>query len=155
VSSDPESDADIDVEVTSQPHHDKLKEVVLETLRSVGKPLKLAELREAIRERGYNISDDVLRDVVRELIVASTLIEFPDSTIGFPEWMKWYIPRNDIKRARPISSYKFYKLYGIHAPKIRRMGLPVEEALNIIRCDPLRAGSLSKPFVKRVGGGDI
>jgi hypothetical protein len=138
MSSDIDEDIDVDVEVYPQPHHDKLKEVVLETLRSVGKPLRLAELREAIRERGYNISDDVLRDVVRELIVVGTLIEFPDSTIGFPEWMKWYIPRNDIKRARPISSYKFYKLYGIHAPKIRRMGLPVDEALNLIKYGRIR-----------------
>jgi hypothetical protein len=65
-------------------------------------------------------------------------MEFPDGAIGFPEWARWYIPRRDVKRVRPLVPHKFYKLYGICAPMIRRMSLPVAEALNIIKYKPWR-----------------
>jgi hypothetical protein len=126
-------DIDIDVEVVPQLHLNKLKDVVLETLRSIGKPLRLLELREALREQGHLVSDDKLRYILRKLIADDILVEFPDCTVGFPEWMKWYIPRRDVKKVKPLIPHKFFKLYGDYASKIRRMGLPVEEALKIAR----------------------
>jgi hypothetical protein len=72
-------------------------------------------------------------------------MEFPDGTVGFPEWARWYIPRRDVKRVRPLIPRKFYKLYGAYASMIRRMGLPVEEALNTIKY-----GAGVRSYVKRV-----
>ena len=136
MSPDPDEEIDeidIDVEICPQPHDDKIREVIVEILKSVGKPLRLLELREALREQGHLVSDDKLRYILRKLIVDDILVEFPDSTIGFPEWGKWYIPRRDVKRVKPLIPHKFYKLYGNYASKIRRIGLPVEEALKIAR----------------------
>jgi len=124
---------DIDVEVCSQPHDDKIREIIVETLRSVGKPLKFAELRRALNDRGYFVGEDKLRSMLREMIADGTLIEFPDGTIGLPEWIKWYVPRSDVKRVKPMNRYRFYELYGEFAAKIRKMGLPVAEALSSIR----------------------
>jgi len=133
MASDPDEDIDIEVEVYTQPHDDKIKDIVVETLKSVGKPLRFEELWEALRDKGYYISDHKLKNVLREMVADGILIEFPDGAIGFPEWSKWYIPRDDVKRVRPISKYRFIKLYGDYALKIRKMGLPVEEALRIVR----------------------
>jgi hypothetical protein len=123
---------DIEVEVYPQPHHDKLRDIVVEILRSVGKPLRLLELWNALHDREYYVSDQRLKNVLREMIADGILMEFPDGTVGFPEWSKWYIPRSDVKRVRPITPHKFSKLYRNYASKIRRMGLPVAEVLNII-----------------------
>jgi len=155
MSSDIDEDIDIDIEVYPQPHHDKLRDIVVETLKSFGKPLRLLELWNALHDRGYFVSDNRVKNILRELIADGILMEFPDGRVGFPEWSKWYIPRDDVKRVRPITPHRFSELYGNCASKIRRMDLPVDEALRIIRGDPWRAKSLSKPFVKRVRGGNI
>jgi len=136
---------DIDVEVYTQPHNDKIRDIVVEILKSVGKPLNLAELRQAFHGRGYFIGDDKLRRVLREMVADGILIEFPDGRVGFPEWSKWYIPRDDVKRVRPLGRYRFIKLYGEYASKIRKMGLPVEEALRIVRYSFGKSDSYRKP----------
>jgi len=125
--------ARLDVELKARPNDEEYKPMILEILKSIGKPLRFIELWNALHDRGYCISDQKLKGVLRKLIGDGILMEFPDCRIGFPEWSKWYIPRDDIKRARPINRYVFFKLYGDRAPIIRRMGLPVAEALNIIR----------------------
>jgi len=136
--------AQLRFELSARPRDEDFKTIVVEFLRAAGKPLRPVELWNALREKGFYISDDKFRKVLKDLIARDTLIEFPDGTIGFPEWARWYIPRRDVKRVRPIIPRKFYKLYGNCAPMIRRMGLPVEEALKIIREDPRRAIALSK-----------
>jgi len=123
----------ISFELSARPRDEDYKTIVTEILKSIGKPLKPAELWNMIREKGFYISDDRFRNVLRDLIARDTLMEFPDGTIGFPEWAKWYVPRRDVERVKPLAPQKFYKLYGTCAPMIRRMGLPVAEALNIIK----------------------
>jgi hypothetical protein len=122
-----------DFELSARPTDEDFKTIVIEILKSVGKPLRFVELWNMIREKGFYISDNRLKNILRDLIARDILMEFPDGAVGFPEWGKWYIPRRDVKRLRPIAPHKFYKLYGNYASKIRRMGLPVEEALKIAR----------------------
>jgi hypothetical protein len=130
----------IDFELSARPTDEDFKTIVIEFLRTAGRPLRPAELWNALREKGFYISDDRFRKVLRDLVARDILMEFPDGTIGFPEWAKWYIPRRDVKRVRPIIPCKFFKLYGGYAAAIRRMGLPVEEALNLIKYRRIRFG---------------
>jgi len=118
----------IDFELSARPTDEDFKTIVIEFLRTIGRPLRPAELWNMLREKGFYISDDRFRKVLRDLVARDILMEFPDGTVGFPEWAKWYIPRRDVKRVRPIIPRKFYKLYGPTQQLIRRMGLPVEEA---------------------------
>jgi hypothetical protein len=129
----------VDFELSARPTDEDYKTIVVEFLRAAGKPLRPVELWNMIREKGFYISDDRFRKVLRDLVARDILMEFPDGTVGFPEWARWYIPRRDVKRVRPLIPRKFYKLYGPYASMIRRMGLPVEEALKIIKNEPWRA----------------
>lgn len=134
----------ISFELSARPTDEDFKTIVTEFLRIIGRPLKPAELWDVLRGKGFYISDDRFRNVLRDLVARDILMEFPDGTVGFPEWARWYIPRRDVKRVRPLIPRKFYKLYGPYASMIRRMGLPVEEALKIIMEDPWRAIALGK-----------
>jgi hypothetical protein len=135
----------VDFELSARPTDEDFKTIVIEILKSTGKPLRFVELWNMIREKGFYISDNRLKDILRDLIVKDILMEFPDGTVGFPEWSRWYIPRRDVKRVKPITPHKFYKLYGNYASKIRRMGLPVEEALRIARYSFGKSDSYRKP----------
>jgi molybdate-binding protein len=77
-------------------------------------------------------------------------VGFLDGTIDFPEWGKWYIPRN-VMRVKPLNPYKFYQRYGFYAVTIRKMGLLVEETLRIIHGRALK-GKIGKAFVNRARG---
>jgi len=121
---------DDEIEVYKAPTEAELEELVLEAIREAGRPLSWKELRQIFSGVA---GEDRLRKVLIRLIERDQLIELPDGTFAIPGMEQNYIPKNTAKRVRPLVPSKFRQRWGTLAPKLRKSGMPLGEALKKLR----------------------
>jgi len=107
----------------------ELPYAIIDAIREAGRPLTLRELKEKF---STIVSDDRLREALKKLIEEDKIIEMPDGTLGLPEMVETYVPR-DVKRVRPLVPSKFYERWGPNPASLRRAGRPLGELIKLRR----------------------
>jgi len=128
---------DEEVEVYKAPTEEELEQLVLDAIREAGRPLSWKELRQIFSGIA---GEDRLRKVLIKLIESDKLIELPDGTFAIPGMEENYVPKPTPKRVRPLVPSKFRQRWGNLAPKLRRSGLPLGEALKRFRAELIASG---------------
>jgi len=128
---------DEEIEVYKAPTEEELEQLVLDAIREAGRPLSWKELRQIFSGVA---GEDRLRKVLIRLIESDRLIELPDGTFAIPGMEENYVPKPTPKRVRPLVPSKFRQRWGNLAPKLRRSGLPLGEALKRFRAELIASG---------------
>lgn len=129
---------DEEVEVYKAPTEEELENLVVEAIKEAGRPLSWKELRQIFSGIA---GEDRLRKVLVKLIESDRIIELPDGTFALPGMERDYVPRATPKRVRPLVPSKFRERWGNLAPKLRKSGLPLGEALKRFRAELLLSGA--------------
>ncbi len=128
---------DEEVEVYKAPTEEELEELVIDAIREAGRPLSWKELRQIFSGIA---GEDRLRKVLVKLIESDRIIELPDGTFALPGMEQNYVPKPTPKRVRPLVPSKFRERWGNLAPKLRKSGLPLGEALKRFRSEIVAGG---------------
>lgn len=120
---------DGDVEVYKAPTEEELEQIIKDAIKKAGRPLVWKELRELFAGVA---GEDRLRKVLIRMIERDELIELPDGALALPGMEYDYVPRKSTKRVRPLVPIKFRERWGSLASRLRRMGIPLGEALKLL-----------------------
>ncbi len=129
---------DEEVEVYKAPTEEELEELVIEAIKEAGRPLSWKDLRQVFSGIA---GEDRLRKVLIKLIESDKLIELPDGTFALPGMEENYVPKPTPKRVRPLVPSKFRQRWGNLAPKLRRSGLPLGEAIRRFKAELIATGA--------------